>query len=261
MRTRISRVMLCMLPGFLLLLASCSDNYGKKVGVNGTKGEVYYKGDSITEADAKAVGEYLKQEEFFQQDEKVRSVQISRSKGRVEVRFVIDEKAMSDIPQADKSFAVLGAGMSKAVFHDAPLDVIYTDNAFRDKRKLPFQPELLSQSNPVGDELKALSRIDYANNTLYYTSNIPEADAQRLVAYLKEKQFFIADGSNDLIVRQVTPDSVWLRFPVRGNFANEQGFRMVDEFVKGLKQDIFGSTAVRFDITDPDLKAYKTLHY
>jgi len=36
---------------------------------------------------------------------------------------------------------------------------------------------------------------------------------------------------------------------------------MVDEFGQQIKRDIFGTTIVRFDVTDIDLKVLKTFNY
>src|SRR5450432_1951478 len=94
------------------VFSSCTD-YGKKVTFTNNKGEVYYKGDGVTEADAKATGKFLEDQQFFLKDDKKRSVQISKDSSRIKVRFVVDEKALATIPNVDESFALMGASMSK----------------------------------------------------------------------------------------------------------------------------------------------------
>ncbi len=44
-------------------LTTC-DNYGKKIDVAGTRGEVYYKGGA-TESDARKLGDFLKKMAFW----------------------------------------------------------------------------------------------------------------------------------------------------------------------------------------------------
>ena len=116
-------------------LASCS-SYGTKVTFEGNKGEVYYKGDSVTESDAKAVGKFLEDASYFQNDDRGRSVQISRENGHIKARFVLDEKVIDSMADADKNFALIGAAMSKDVFNNTPVDVIYTDEYFKDFKKI-----------------------------------------------------------------------------------------------------------------------------
>ena len=128
----------------VMTVTSCT-NYGKKLKVEGTKGEVYYKGEGVTEAEAAATGKFLKEQNFFMADDKTRSVQISRKNNRIEARFVIDEKGIAQINNADEAFAELGALMSKNVFNNVPVDIIYTDNKFADKKTIAYKPEATVQ--------------------------------------------------------------------------------------------------------------------
>src|SRR5664279_1393538 len=122
----------------VLALASCT-SYGKKVTFEGNKGEVYYKGEGVTETDAKATGKFLEEQEYFLKDNKERSVQISKDGGRIKARFVIDQKALASVPNADETFALIGALLSKEVFNNTPVDVIYTDEGFKDIQTIPFK--------------------------------------------------------------------------------------------------------------------------
>ncbi len=262
MRNLLTRTGYLLACSLLVLFVSCSNvNYGKKITVDGTRGEVYYKGEGVTEADAKSLGAYLKEMNFFQSDEKVRSVQLLKNKDRIEIRFVMDEKAFASYPELDHSFALSGANLSKTHFNGLPVDIFFTDNLFTEKKKIAFQPELLNVADKVGDELKAMKRLDMDDNKMFYTDNIPGNDAKRLFAYLKEKEFFTAGGHSNFIIRQLEGDSVWIRFPVKSDYANENTYKMVDEFGQQLKRDIFGTTIVRFDVTDIDLKVLKTFNY
>ena len=56
------KIMLSLLV--VVALTACS-NHGKKVKIEGTKAEVYYKGDGVTEDDAKKTGEFLKSVSLF----------------------------------------------------------------------------------------------------------------------------------------------------------------------------------------------------
>lgn len=81
-------------------LNACTD-YGKKVTFTGNKGEVYYKGDGVTDADAKATGKFLEDNDFFLKDDKERSVQISKKDNHIQFRIVVDEKGFAEIKDAE----------------------------------------------------------------------------------------------------------------------------------------------------------------
>ena len=240
-------------------LSSCTD-YGKKVTFTGHKGEVFYKGDGVTEADAKATGKFLEDNEFFLKDDKKRSVQISKKDSRIEFRIVIDEKGMARIEDADDKFALLGAMMSKTVFNKAPLDVIYTDDGFKDKKTIAFKPELLEAAN-LTDEIKAMKTKKYENNTLYYTNDVSEEASDNIINYLVKSEFFTPKGTNDIILSKTANGGAHFKFPVKTDFANEAGLKKVDDFAKELKADMFEGVPMQFEVLDENMKSIKTFNY
>jgi hypothetical protein len=109
-------------------LSACT-NYGKKVTIDGSKGEVYYKGDGVTEADAKKLGTYLKDVIKYFNDEKKQSVQLTKSKG---------------------------ASMSIDLYDNKPVNVFLADTHFKDLKSIPFDEavvkKLKEKMNPPATE-------------------------------------------------------------------------------------------------------------
>lgn len=145
---------------FLLVavsLTACT-NYGKKVTLDGTKGEVYYKGDGVTEADANKLCKYLKDDiKYFSADKKL-SVQLMKAKDEgYDVRFVVDEKKLKETPGVEDAFVQIGAKMSIDLYDNKPVNIVFTDEHFKDIKTLPFDKaavnKLKEAMNPtVNDE-------------------------------------------------------------------------------------------------------------
>ncbi|MEP6948022.1 MAG: hypothetical protein ABI863_02045 [Ginsengibacter sp.] len=243
----------------LFILASCS-NYGTKVTFPDHKGEVYYKGDGVTEADAKAVGKFLESQQFFLKDDKKRSVQISKDSGRVKARFVVDEKALATIPNVDESFALMGALMSKEVFNNTPVDVVFTDEFFKDIKTIPYKAGALAAVN-VREEINQMQKKEYNKNTLYYTKDIPNEEADTISAYLVKNGFFTKDGNNDLIVAKNPGNGFHVSFLIKASFANEEGLQKADNFGKEMKRDLFANVPLEFEVLNENLESVKTFNY
>jgi hypothetical protein len=149
---------------FLLVvfsLTACS-NYGKKVTLEGSKGEVYYKGDGVTEADANKLCKYLKDDiNYFSADRKS-SVQLMKSKeDGYDIRFVVDEEKLKASPESADAFVQIGAAMSIDLYNNKPVNVILTDDQFKKViRTLPFDKEavkkLMEKANPAVIEETAI---------------------------------------------------------------------------------------------------------
>lgn len=118
-----------------ILLASCN-SYGDKVKIN-DKSEVYYRGDGVTEADAKKLGDFLLKQGLFD-DKNERSVQLSKDSGAYVVRFVFDKATF----EKDKETTLLGfqvwqMWISENVFNSAKTKVVLADNKFKDFQQIP----------------------------------------------------------------------------------------------------------------------------
>lgn len=243
----------------LIVFTSCSD-FGKKVTFTDHKGEVYYKGDGVTEADAKATGKFLEEAEFFIHDDKTRSVQISKKDGRVQFRMVVDEKGLAGIKNADERFAEMAAQMSKEVYSNQPVDLIYTDDKFSDKKTLPYNPALLEMAK-VTDEAKSMKKMNYEKNTLFYATDISEEAAKNVLDYLVKSEFFMANGNNDLLLKKGENNGAYFRFPVKPEFTTTSGLKKISDYATQMKSELFPDVPLEFEVLDENMKSVKTFSY
>lgn len=123
---------------FLLALAACK-NYGKKVSPKDSKGEVYYKGEGVTESDAQKLADYLNNEvEYFNNTTRM-SVQLTKAEGEgYDIRFVVNEEKVKQNPEQVDKMADLGAALSIDIFNNKPVNVILTDDHFKAIKTMPF---------------------------------------------------------------------------------------------------------------------------
>lgn len=152
--------------------------------------------------------------------------------------------------------------MSKEVFNGSPVDVIYTDKEFKDKKILTYNPAVLeTESSRLAKEIKLMKRKDFNDNTVYYTANIKESDMNTFFKYLKDSGFYTTDGSADLIVNQSENGSVRIRFPIKNDFNTDEGMQKIEAFAQLLKKDIFETIPLKFEALDEDMKSIKVFSY
>ena len=121
------------------LFFSCS-NHGKKIAIEGTRGEVYYK-EGATEAEAQKLGAYLKSEKYFS-NEAATTVQLRKAKGEgYDVHFVVDEEKVKATPGIEDQFIIIGDAISKTVFNGKPVNIFLSDQKLKDFKSLPYNKQ------------------------------------------------------------------------------------------------------------------------
>ena len=90
----------------LVFLVVACNSYGKKVKINDTL-EVYLKGDSVTESDAKKLGNYISGLTKDSKNEK--SFQLSKDSGSYVVKMVVDGDKVKTDSTLDASFIAFKA--------------------------------------------------------------------------------------------------------------------------------------------------------
>ncbi len=116
-----------------IFFASCNE-YGKKIKINDNM-EVYIKGDSVTEADAKKFGNYL--DTTYKDSKNKMSFQISKDSGQYVIRMVVDEEKVKSDTTLDVSFMALQFLFESQVFTGNGVKLILTDNQFKDIKTFP----------------------------------------------------------------------------------------------------------------------------
>lgn len=137
-------------------ISACT-NYGKKVTIEGSKGEVYYKGDGVTKEDAEKLGNYLKKDIPYFDNERRKSIQLMKAKdGGYDIHFAVDKKKLEETPEAIESFRQIGAALSIDIYKNEPVNIFLTDSKFKDFKSIPFDKEtvnkLLEKLNPPAEE-------------------------------------------------------------------------------------------------------------
>ena len=265
---KLSSTLLIALSALALFVISCA-NHGKKITIAGTKGEVYYKGDGVTEADAQKLGDYLKKSDYF--DDKEKTVQLMKGGKNYEVRMVVDMDVVNKTAGMDDAYTLYGANIAKSVFGGSPTVIILCDKQMNDKKTYSYKPEVLETADATdntgddktGDENAApdvnnMKEKSFANNSLYYDKSVSDDEAATVFDYLKKNEFFIDGGNNDVIVKKGNDEEAIFQFPVKTEFANQEGLEKVEAFVKKMKTDLFADVKLSFQVMNEKYIIIKT---
>jgi hypothetical protein len=168
------KILLLLLP-VMLILTSCDlfNNFGKKVAVN-DKMTVYYKGDGVTESDAKKLGEWIDQNRGDNKDEL--TAQIMKEGDAYVVRMPVKEELVNkDKERYERIFWYMQDQISEGVFDGKKTKIILTDNKLKDKMAL--------------DEL---TKIEVGKDHYVYLkgSSVKEKDAKEIGEKFEKEQIF-----------------------------------------------------------------------
>ncbi len=120
------RLFAILIPVMLLFIVGCT-NYGKRVEIN-DRIEVYLNGDSVTETDAKALGNYIANMDKDGKNQK--SFQLSKEQGVFVVKMPVDTTQNKIDASLDASFQALRLLIEMEVFKNQPVSLVLTDNKF-----------------------------------------------------------------------------------------------------------------------------------
>lgn len=179
---------LLMAAAISVLLTSCDlfGNFGKKVEIN-EKNEVYYKGEGVTEDDAKKLGKYFEEIGVFNGKED-RSVQLSKDGDAYVVRIVIKEDVVNkDKERFETIFWYWQDMISENVFKGDKTKIILTDDKFKDLTALDEMNKV-----KVGED-----------HFVYYKGNgIKEKEAKEIAKQFEDGQFFAYTNGSVLVTKE-----------------------------------------------------------
>lgn len=124
---------------------------GKKYTVN-DKHYIYYKGDGVTEEDAKKAGNYFNSIGLFGDTDMDVQIDAEKNSGDLMVRFIVDKSKVT--PEVETGFLNIGNDMAAKIYPNKTLHIILTDDHFDDikdigtAKALPPQSNTDTQSNP-----------------------------------------------------------------------------------------------------------------
>lgn len=116
---------------FTIFISACnffSSGYGKRIEIS-DKVEVYIKGDSTTEQDAKKLGTYL--DTTWKDITHKRSFQLIKEKGEYNIGMVVDEALLKKDSTLEVSFKALRLLIAMSVFPDNKVNLILTNDSFK----------------------------------------------------------------------------------------------------------------------------------
>lgn len=129
-------------------LAGCQ-SYGKEYKLDKMH-NIYYK-DGVDEATAKKLANYLKEQQYFQ-DNINATVQIAKSKDTFVLNFVVDKSKID--ASKETAFTMFGSYISEEVFNKAPVVVNLTDNKLKLYKSLGYSRPIEAEK-PVETEQPA----------------------------------------------------------------------------------------------------------
>lgn len=169
-----------------LLITSCNlfNSHGKKFEVD-DKSTVYYKGEGVTEAEAKILGDYFKANGIFDGKEE-KAVQLTKDGDEYIVRIVIKEDVVKKDEERFKTiFWYWQDLISQGAFDGKPTRVILTDNQFSDiytldvMKKITVGPEHYvylkgnsvneTEGKRIADSLEVIKFFDYTAGAVLLT--------------------------------------------------------------------------------------------
>ncbi len=262
-----------LLPLLALLITSCN-KFGKKVSVEGTKGEVYYKGEGVTESDAKTLGTYLKDDLKYFSNDNVTSVQLLKAaSGGYDVRFVVDEKKLKALENSDAIFESYGSAMSIDLYKNQPVNIFLADENMKDLKSLPFNKKATEEmiakieadknpqtsANPLEDYDKQVAE----GITFYWKDPVTDADAETIgKAIIKTGAFSGGDGKTVNVIMEKEGDRYLVKFPVAEGYRTDAAYLATIETVaKQIKDAAFANSSYSFVMTDEMLNPVKSWDY
>jgi hypothetical protein len=138
----------------------------------GKEGVVYYRGRGVTKEDAKKLGDYLTEINYFNGDN-TKMVFLTQKDGEYNVRFIVDRKKVKENEdEVVHAFQVFQHLISLKVFRGQKSNVLLTDTKMKDMQNVG---ELSSQEKyTINDELDRISNPElFAADTTY---NYPALD-------------------------------------------------------------------------------------
>lgn len=245
---------------FLLVafsLAACT-NYGKKVKVEGTKGEVFYKGEGVTESDAKKTGEFLKKINYLS-SEKEASIQITKQGEEYTMRFVYNKSVYDSMSGAEDAFKKIGVRASKEVFDGKKVNIALTTKNFKDFKNIPFDE---ATAKALYESQFTIEDYDHdeAGGVKFYWKDISDNESKRIADYIVENGSF--RGENSEIFMSKEGDRYILMFPVVASAVTNPDFLANVELVtKQIKDNVFANVPFSFYVTDIYMKKVKSWDY
>lgn len=235
------KILPCLL-GITLLLASCNlfNNYGKRVKIN-DKNEVYYKGEGVTETDAKKLGDYLVTEKYFDNSNEA-TAQLTKDGDAYLVHLVIDEdKLKANKEQITNEFWLMQSRLSENVFSNAKTRIIFADDHLKDLQTLDNLTKVVS------------------NNAEIYIKGdgVTTDQAKKLASILREKNLFGESSPNIVMEKQNGTYKLGIVYDPDYYSQNKTTVAPTFQLIQWLaSEEVFNNATTEVSLTSPYFIAF-----
>ena len=248
---------------FVLGMSACT-NHGKKYKVEGTKAEIYYKGDGLTEDDAKKTGEFLKK--VYILPDKEASIQIVKEKEDYTLRFVYNKAIYDSVKGLEDEFKVIGVKASKEVFGGKKVNIALADDHFKDFKTIPYDEataKRLEEPANKGQEIVS-SKNEFEHDAMggvnFYWKGISDEESKTIAEYIVKNGAF-AGGTAEIYMTKEGERYI-LRFPMIESARTDPAYLAeVDKVARQIKENVFSNVPYSFYVTDEQLMSVKTFDY
>ena len=249
----------------VVALTACT-NYGKKIKVEGTKAEIYYKGDGVTEEDAKKTGEFLKEASLFDSGKEA-SIQITKEGEVYTIRLVYDKAVADTLKGIEDVFKIMGAQASKDVFGGKKVNIVLANKSFKDYKTIPYDEavakSLEALATPTEGET-VLTKSDFEHDSAgdvdFYWKGISDDESKTIADYIVKNGSF-SGGTVELFMTK-EGDRFMIRFPVlEASRTDPALIAGLEKISKQIKDNVFADVPFSFYMTDERLNSVKAWDY
>lgn len=131
------KIIVTIALGFLVIACNFFSPYGKKVTINNTL-EVYYKGDNITQNDAKKLGDFLA--DTWKESTNKKSLQLLKENNIYLIKMVVDTEKVKTDSSLTFSLMAIQYLLESQVFKGEKVKFVLTDNTFKDIQSFKQTP-------------------------------------------------------------------------------------------------------------------------
>jgi hypothetical protein len=219
------------------ILQGCN-YFGKEKDFNGVQ---LYHTPAITDAQADSLGKFLVDQKFA--DGSAKSVQITKSGGTYQFRFVVKDGAESD-KEIISTINAFANSLSTSVFNHAPVEIDMCDKYLKTKKVFPFVDF---------GSIKVINALQ-----LYHTKNITPAETDSLGNYLVTQKF--ANGIPKTAQITKSGNTYQFRFVIKEGMDKDTAYlQNVKIFAGQLSQNVFKGAPVEIHMCDDYLNTLKAV--
>jgi hypothetical protein len=245
---------------FISVLFSSCNQFGEEVKFKNSS--IYYK--NISEDEARRSGEFFQSIGYFTDTSNI-SVQITKPKDSVEIRFVIDKNKMR--PELEENFMVIASVLSDSVFKKAPLIVFLSDTDLSDIKRLGVAVPIVETAAPGGDDAgsatsgdveailkqveKTASQLasnvkEVNGNKLYYDNNVEAERVNALLEYLEQGGYFAEGGGHIAVLLKQNNSYVFKEAFTDQQIDSKQTTEALENVATSIKQALFNNDSFSF---------------